>query len=85
MPDEPRCVVCLRFKSDCTCVSDPVTGNEAEIEQAAELVQRVARGIRSFAEEMRAQGIHVGIGSPPRCVCGNSWPCKASKKEQTDE
>lgn len=33
---------------------------------------------RGFAAEMRAQGIHVGLGSPPLCVvCDVPWPCAA--------
>lgn len=32
-----------------------------------------------FATEMREQGIHVGIGSPPRCVvCDVPYPCEAA-------
>jgi hypothetical protein len=32
-----------------------------------------------FAADMKAAGIHVGMGQPPRCVnCGESWPCLAS-------
>lgn len=41
-----------------------------------------------FAEEMRKQGIHVGLGAKPYCVtCDEPWPCRASLKEseKTDE
>lgn len=39
----------------------------------------LSEGIRGFAADMRAQGIHVGMGSTPRCVtCGEAWPCSAS-------
>ena len=35
--------------------------------------------VRGIADDMRAQGIHVGIGSSPRCVtCGEPWPCEGS-------
>lgn len=39
-------------------------------------VQRVAEGVRTFASEMREQGIHVGLGNPPRCVICQTWPCE---------
>ena len=39
----------------------------------------ISDGVRGFAADMRAQGIHVGMGSTPRCVtCGEKWPCSAS-------
>jgi hypothetical protein len=46
---------------------------------------RVMRDLAGFAEDMRAKGIHVGIGSDPYCVtCGQRWPCPASKSEDSD-
>ena len=44
---------------------------------------RIQRGVKTFADEMRAKGIHVGMGAKPlaRCVCcGEPWPCTASKR-----
>jgi len=42
----------------------------------------VKRKVQSFIEEMREQGIHVGLGAPPRCVtCGDDWPCAASQPD----
>jgi hypothetical protein len=30
-------------------------------------------------KDMRAQGIHVGLGEPPTCVCcGEPWPCSSA-------
>jgi hypothetical protein len=39
----------------------------------------IMRGLASFADDMREQDIHVGIGSPPKCVICDVWPCKGSK------
>lgn len=31
---------------------------------------------RAFADELRDQGVHVGMGTPPVCiVCRVDWPC----------
>jgi hypothetical protein len=33
-----------------------------------------------FAADMKAAGIHVGMGRDPRCVnCGEAWPCAGSR------
>lgn len=35
--------------------------------------------VGGFAADMRAQGIHVGLGQPGRCVtCDLPWPCPSS-------
>lgn len=50
-----------------------VTANPAEIE-----LMRVQRGVRGFVADMRAQGIHVGIGTGQAAVCATcsaDWPC----------
>lgn len=50
--------------------------------KAAELQRRVD----AFAEAMRAEGIHVGVGAPgaARCVvCDEPWPCATSTQEVT--
>lgn len=40
--------------------------------------QRLARGQADFAADMRCHDIHVGMGSPARCVnCGEPWPCRS--------
>lgn len=45
-----------------------------EVQKAVEKVT-----VRGFAAEMQEKGIHVGMGSNPRCVtCGETWPCAAS-------
>lgn len=37
---------------------------------------------RAFGGEMKAQGIHVGVGSPPICVvCEIAWPCNAAQPD----
>lgn len=39
---------------------------------------RVQRGVRGFVEDMRAQGIHVGVGTGQAAVCATcrlDWPC----------
>lgn len=44
--------------------------------------ERIQRGIKSFADEMREKGIHVGMGAKgmARCVaCGELWPCAGSQ------
>lgn len=41
-------------------------------------VSRVLAGLDVWAEQMRARGIHVGLGAVPLCVCvncGKPWPC----------
>lgn len=36
-------------------------------------------GLQGFADEMKAKGIHVGLGADPRCVtCGEAWPCASA-------
>jgi hypothetical protein len=41
--------------------------------------QRLAAGAANFAKEMKAWGIHVGMGKVPHCVtCGQPWPCPES-------
>ena len=58
------------------------TVNGSFEEYAASIPRRVA----GFAEEMRAQGIHVGMGRVPRCVnCGELWPCEGSKTMHSEE
>jgi hypothetical protein len=43
-------------------------------------VLHVRGNIEAFAQEMKAQNIHVGLGNPPRCVVdGERWPCKTTK------
>lgn len=60
------------------------TENEI-IDAAMRQMQRVTQGARSFAEEMRSKGIHVGLGAHPRCVtCGTDWPCAASAATPED-
>jgi hypothetical protein len=35
------------------------------------LVQRLQKAATRFADDMRRQGIHIGMGADPRCVtCG---------------
>lgn len=49
-----------------------------EVEEA---VADVAQRVGGFAQDMRDQGIHVGLGPKgvARCVtCGELWPCGAS-------
>lgn len=39
-------------------------------------VKLVQQRVKSFAEEMREKGIHLGMGKPAQCVtCGEPWPC----------
>lgn len=48
----------------------------APLDAAEREVRRAVDGVRSFAEEMRERGIHVGLGRPARCVtCDEPWPC----------
>lgn len=40
--------------------------------------------VSGFVADMKAQGIHVGLGAPgsARCVCCDEpWPCAASKEK----
>lgn len=41
---------------------------------AASLLDELGLGLRAFGEDMRARGIHVGLGG--FCVvCDQAWPC----------
>lgn len=45
-------------------------------------VRELVASLESFADNMKAQDIHVGIGtgSDARCVtCGKVWPCPGSR------
>lgn len=43
-----------------------------------EKVRRIITGANLFADDMKEQGIHVGMGSKPTtCVVdGELWPCQ---------
>lgn len=42
----------------------------------------IVANARAFGDEMKAQGIHVGVGSPPLCViCAVPWPCHAAQPD----
>lgn len=52
-----------------------MTGDEIE-----DHVRAVVGGVESFAQDMRDQGIHVGMGRNPVCVtCDTPWPCPAEQ------
>jgi hypothetical protein len=37
------------------------------------------RRLGNFVTNLREQGIHVGMGSPARCItCSQAWPCEDS-------
>lgn len=60
-----------------------LTDHDAVVEAAdaatEAAVARVREGVAGFAADMRAQGIHVGMGRPGVCVCcGEAWPCSGS-------
>lgn len=49
---------------------------------AADRAAAAVRGAAAFGAEMKAQGIHVGVGSPPICVvCEIAWPCNAAQPD----
>lgn len=49
------------------------------MDEVQKAVEKVTDGVRGFAAEMQEKGIHVGLGSNPRCVtCGEAWPCAGS-------
>lgn len=51
----------------------------ADIGSVEKRVKRVVSGPRSFGADMRAAGIHVGMGRVPVCAnCGEYWPCAGS-------
>lgn len=44
-------------------------------------LEAVLAGPANFAQAMRAEGIHVGMGRNPVCVtCGEEWPCSAEQE-----
>jgi len=54
--------------------------------RALQLAAGVISGVHSFAAEMKAQGIHVGLGSPPHCVVdGETWPCSYEQAPKHDD
>lgn len=50
---------------------------------ASTTVTQILGGIQSFAEEMRAKGIHVALGTNyPVCVtCGRPFPCQPTEAD----
>lgn len=54
------------------------------IEEMKQAVRQFREGARSFADEMRAKDIHVGMGKPGTCVtCDETWPCSAESRRET--
>lgn len=46
-------------------------------------INQVFAGLENFAAEMRAKGIHVGLGTPPVCVtCDQDWPCTHERRKR---
>ena len=44
-------------------------------------LKSVLAGPANFAQAMRAEGIHVGMGRNPVCVtCGEEWPCSTEQE-----
>ena len=59
---------------------DPRRATKAQKEGHVDMLPVVLTRIAGFAADMKAQNLHVGMGSPPRCVtCDNAWPCPGSK------
>lgn len=54
----------------------------------AELGKAIVGRLTNFTDDLRSQGIHVGIGSSlhrARCVtCGEEWPCAESDGSRRD-
>lgn len=51
-------------------------GVSIHIEGPDVVAEEWVRRVFSFAEELRDQGVHVGLGTKPRCVtCDEPWPC----------
>lgn len=47
-------------------------------------ISRIVEGVKSFAQEMHDQGIHVGLGREPRCVVdGEPWPCSHERDRRS--
>jgi hypothetical protein len=47
------------------------------------VISSLIEGTKSFADEMREKGIHVGMGAGPICVtCGEQWPCRGSQSTE---
>lgn len=59
-----------------TAETEPAGGQVPLLGRLRQHAQRLANGASSFAEDMRRQGIHVGMGNPAVCVnCSEPWPC----------
>jgi hypothetical protein len=53
----------------------------AKSDFAAEF-EKFQRGATSFADDMKKQNIHVGMGSPAHCVtCEEVWPCSSERNK----
>jgi hypothetical protein len=49
-------------------------------------LKNLITGVSAFTADMRAKGIHVGMGRDPHCVtCGETWPCPSSKDSRLDD
>lgn len=55
-------------------------GSDVLAQRAIEEAVRRFGPYGRFAEEMRAKGIHVGLGTPPACVICGTWPCATLSK-----
>lgn len=62
---------------------DPFTEAQrlaADFEATQAAVMRTVTSVGNFAADMRAAGIHVGLGSPPTCcTCDQPYPCTSAR------
>lgn len=73
------CPECVDQEGGIVSDSAPLAGGFVDPEQAT---KKVLASVQAFADDMRAKGIHVGLGS--RCVtCSEVWPCSDSQTGRT--
>lgn len=54
-------------------------GEPMTAEERAKARHPFAR-VKGFIAEMREKGIHVGVGTPPKCAtCDEAWPCSTER------
>lgn len=56
----------------------PVAAAPAAVTTFAEAAAEVVAAIKGFLSDLRAKGVHIGVGEDPRCVVDDEpWPCAA--------
>lgn len=53
------------------------------VDEDLAIAQSYVRRAGAFVDDLKAQGVHVGIGMPGECVvCEVPWPCPITESER---